>query len=143
MAAFKSHCAFGLWKSSSVLGERAKPREAMGHFGRIASLADLPPDAEIVRFLRKAAAMKRGATPAVARRARRKRAPAVPEDLGRALKRNPRARAAFDAFSPSKRRDYIEWLDEAKRDETRSRRLETALAWMEEGKSRNWRYERG
>lgn len=67
----------------------------------------------------------------------------MPADFRSALKKNARARASFEAFSPAKRRDYIEWLNEAKRDETRRRRLETAIGWIEQGKSRNWKYETG
>ena len=143
MAAFKGHCAFGLWKAARVLGGRARGQEAMGQFGRIGSLADLPSDDEIVVLLRKAAAVDRKTVSAAARPARRKEAPAMPADFRRALKKNARARTSFEAFSPSKRRDYIEWLNEAKRDETRRRRLETAIGWIEQGKSRNWKYETG
>ncbi|HET9794465.1 MAG TPA: YdeI/OmpD-associated family protein [Thermoanaerobaculia bacterium] len=143
MAAFKGHCAFGLWKAARVLGGRSKGQEAMGQFGRIGSLADLPSDDEIVVLLRKAAAVDRKTISAAARPARRKEAPAMPADFRSALKKNARARASFEAFSPAKRRDYIEWLNEAKRDETRRRRLETAIGWIEQGKSRNWKYETG
>jgi uncharacterized protein YdeI (YjbR/CyaY-like superfamily) len=139
MAAFKGHCAFGLWKTSRVLGERTK-RDAMGHFGRIVSVADLPPDAGFVRLLKKAAELGRKAKPC--RPLRRKAPAAIPADLVAALKKNVRARAAFDAFSPSKKREYVDWLDEARRDETRARRLETAIDWIEQGKTRHWKYER-
>jgi uncharacterized protein YdeI (YjbR/CyaY-like superfamily) len=143
MAAFKGHCSFGLWKASSVLGERPGPQEGMGHFGRITSVAALPSDAEIGRLLRRAAALRKEAASVPAPRPKRKPAAAIPGDLGRALKRNARARAAFERFSPSKRREYVEWLEEAKREETRGRRLETAIEWIEQGRSRNWKYERG
>lgn len=143
MAAFRSHCAFGFWKSSLVLGEAGRPREAMGQFGKIAALSDLPSDAEIVRLVRKAAQLNaagvRVARPAAARR---KRPAAMPDDLARALARHAGARAIFAGFSPSKRRDYVEWITEARREETRRRRLETAIGWIAEGKSRNWKYER-
>jgi len=143
MAAFKRHCAFGLWKASSVLRERSGPDEGMGHFGRITSIADLPSDAEIARLLRKAAALRKESASRPAAPAKRKPKPTLPlpEDLGRALKRSARARAVFGAFSPSKRRDYIEWLGEAKREDTRRRRLETAIEWIEQGKARHWKYE--
>ena len=142
MAAFRSHCAFGFWKSSQVLGDRGKPREAMGQFGRIASAADLPADAEVVRLVRRAAALNAAGVRVSRARAKRKPEPALPGDLDQALCRNPKARAAFAEFSPSKRRDYVEWITDAKREETRRRRLETAVAWIAEGKARNWKYER-
>lgn len=141
MAAFKGHCAFGLWKASGALGGRPRPEGAMGHFGRITSLADLPRDAELSNVLRKAAALRGEAEPRPASRPKRKPPLPMPEDLGRALKKNVRARTAFEAFTPSKKRDYIEWLDESKREETRRRRLETAIEWIEQGKARHWKYE--
>ena len=140
MAAFKGHCAFGLWKASRALGDRPRPQDGMGHFGRITSLADLPRDAELAAVLRKATALRGAAEPRPAPSKRKPPLP-MPEDLGRALKKNARARTAFESFAPSKRRDYIEWLGEAKREETRRKRLETAIEWIEQGKARHWKYE--
>ncbi len=141
MAAFKQHCAFGLWKASGALGGRERPEEGMGDFGRITSLDGLPRDAELVRILRKAASLRETAASSPAPRPKKKASLPIPEDLASALKKNVRARIAFAAFTPSKRRDYVEWLGEAKRDETRQRRLETAIEWIEQGKTRHWRYE--
>jgi uncharacterized protein YdeI (YjbR/CyaY-like superfamily) len=64
----------------------------------------------------------------------------VPADLAAALRRNRKARASFEAFSPSHRREYIEWITEAKREETREKRLATTIEWLEEGKPRHWKY---
>jgi uncharacterized protein YdeI (YjbR/CyaY-like superfamily) len=140
MAAFKGHCAFGLWKAAGALGGRPRPQDGMGHFGRITSLADLPRDAELAAVLRKAAAL-RGAAASHPAPSKRKPPLPMPEDLGRALKKNALAKTAFESFPPSKRRDYIEWLGEAKREETRRKRLETAIEWIEQGKARHWKYE--
>jgi uncharacterized protein YdeI (YjbR/CyaY-like superfamily) len=65
----------------------------------------------------------------------------VPQDLKSALARNAKARAAFEGFSPSHRREYVEWIEDAKRDDTRRKRLATAIEWMGEGKPRNWKYQ--
>jgi uncharacterized protein YdeI (YjbR/CyaY-like superfamily) len=148
-AAFKAHCAFSLWKGRKVLGEEASGG-AMGQFGRIASVADLPPRAELVRIVRQAAALN--APGAKAPRAAAARAPArprkprpeakVPPDLAAALRKDAKARATFEGFPPSARRDYVDWIVEAKAAETRARRLAQAVAWMAEGKRRNWKYER-
>lgn len=145
-AAFKEHCAFALWKGRGLLGAEAS-RDAMGQFGRIASVRDLPPRAELVRLVRKAAAMNapaaRAARPAAPRPRKAPRPEAkVPPDLAAALRKDARARATFASFPPSARRDYVEWIVEAKAAETRARRLGQAVAWMAEGKRRNWRYER-
>ena len=107
--------------------------------GRITRVAELPGDAMLIRSLKKAAQLNasgEGTRPAY----KPKPAPAVPADLAAALKKNPPAAAAFDKFSPSHRREYIEWITEAKREETRAKRLATTLEWLAEGKSRHWKY---
>jgi len=138
MAAFKEHATFGFWRDEEVTGS---PRDtgAMGSMGRLASLTDLPSDKAMAAFIVKAAALcaedkpKRPApTP--------KAALDLPADLGAALKANAVAQGHWDAFSPGKRRDYIEWVLEAKREETRVKRIETIVAQVAEGKDRNWKY---
>ena len=141
MAAFKAHCAFGFWKSSLVL-DGPSATDAMGQFGRITSIRDLPPDRAITVLVKKAARLN-DAGIKVARKPAAAKAPLrVPADFAAALKTRPAARKAFDAFSPSHRREYVEWVTEAKTDATRQKRMATALEWLAEGKSRNWKYER-
>ena len=139
MAAHKHHCSFGFWKGSLIFDE---PKEGMGHLGAIKSLEDLPPKKELIGYVKKAAALNREGV--VARRvpkAAKKPLP-VPDDLAAALQRSKAARANFEAFSPSHRREYIEWITEAKTDSTRERRLATTIEWLEEGKARNWKYQK-
>jgi uncharacterized protein YdeI (YjbR/CyaY-like superfamily) len=149
MAAFKKHCSFGFWKGQLVLGDDVNSSEsAMGQFGRIESLDDLPSRAILAGHIRKAMRLneERVSKPkASARRVQteRKKPLAVPDDLRSALNRNAAARAAFSKFTPSQQREYIEWLTDAKRAETRKRRLDTAIEWIAEGKTRNWKYVRG
>jgi len=141
MAAFKRHCAFGFWKSSRVIATTARAAEAMGQFGRITSRADLPSQRVLVALVRKAARLNKAGVKSPTRRLKPRRGPPrVPADLRAALERNASARAAFKALPPSGRREYTEWLTEAKRAETRARRLERTLAWLSEGKPRNWQY---
>lgn len=140
MAAFQAHATFGFWRHREVLGPRAG-QAAMGSYGRLTSLADLPARRALLAQVRKAAALneagpRRAATP------RKRPAPATPADLRRALRGNPRARATWEGLAPSHRREYVEWVTEAKRAETRTRRVATALAWLAQGKRRNWKYER-
>jgi uncharacterized protein YdeI (YjbR/CyaY-like superfamily) len=143
LAAFKSHCAFGFWKGKLVVDPKTnKSAEAMGQFGRITSLRDLPADATIVVMVREAARLNEEGIAIPRRRSAPKKEAVVPPDLAAALRAAKRARAAFDDFTPGKRREYVEWLAEAKTEETRKRRLATAVAWIAEGKSRNWKYER-
>ena len=138
MAAHKEHCTFGFWKGE-LLG-LAREEGSMGHFGRITSIRDLPSRAALVKLVKRAATLnEEGIQEKRARPAARPEA-AVPDDLLRALRKNKKALTAFQAFPPSHRREYIEWITGAKRDETRQRRLETALAQIAEGKPQNWKY---
>ncbi|MFT3761932.1 MAG: YdeI/OmpD-associated family protein [Pseudoxanthomonas sp.] len=146
MAAFKRHVSFGFWRHALVVGEGEegddRSREGMGSYGRMASLEDLPPKKILVAHLKKAMALnEQGAkTVPVRKSGQPKPPPQAPDDLLAALKKNPKAQAAFDAFPPSCKREYVEWIVEAKREETRRKRLEQAVAWMAEGKRRNWKY---
>ena len=143
MAAFKAHCTLGFWKASLMTSvPQDKRGQAMGHFGRFESIADVPPEAALVKMIKEAAELN--ATGAKVPRARKapKPAPKTPPYMLAALKQNSKALAAWQAFPPSHQREYIEWITEAKTEETRSRRLETALGWIAERKGRNWKYER-
>ena len=140
MAAFKEHCAFGFWKRSLVEGVGARDENAMGQFGRITSITDLPAERTLIRLVKQAASLnERGVK--VERTPRTRPALEPPADLVAALKKNTKARDAFHAFSPSHRREYVEWITEAKREDTRQRRLATAIEWLSEGKPRNWKYQ--
>lgn len=142
MAAFREHCALGFWRGAQVLGEEgAANGEAMGQFGRITSLDDLPPPEVLAGYVREAARLnEEGAKTPVGSGRREKGELVVPDYFLAALEGNPAARATFEGFSPSARREYVEWVSEAKGEETRRRRLETAVEWMAEGKPRNWKY---
>jgi len=141
MAAFKQHCAFGFWKGRQVVGE-AGSDEAMGQFGRLTSLSELPSKKELIGYIKKAVEQHHAVTTAPRKKAAAPKPPAeVPEDLTAALKKSAKARKTFEAFSPSHRREYIEWITEAKREETRAKRLATTIEWLTEGKARNWKYE--
>jgi uncharacterized protein YdeI (YjbR/CyaY-like superfamily) len=140
MAAFKAHCTFTLWKGSLIEGV-PKAAGAMGQFGRITSVDDLPPEKTLVRLVKAAAKLNDEGVKAPRRKTTIRKV-IVPGYMTAALKKNPKAKATFDAFSPSHQREYVEWITEAKTEATRDRRLATALEWLAEGKSRNWRYER-
>ncbi len=143
MAGFKEHCAFGFWKGSLILDAKGRRvDEAMGQLGRIAKLSDLPSARLMTRYIKKAAALNDQGVKVHRRPTPPRKPPVTPVDLKTALARNKRARTTFEGFSPSHRRDYVEWITEAKGEDTRRRRLATAIEWMSEGKSRNWKYER-
>lgn len=147
MASFKAHCAFGFWKGALILDDPGMSAGAMGSFGRIASLKDLPPKQALAGYVKKAMALNeqgvatpRTRKPALAKKAAPAATATPPDDLVAALRKNAAARKTFEGFSPSARKEYVQWITEAKGEATRQRRLETAIEWMAEGKPRNWKY---
>jgi uncharacterized protein YdeI (YjbR/CyaY-like superfamily) len=143
MAAFKQHISFGFWRDKQVVApDHDKGEAAMGQFGRITRRADMPAKKVIIAYIKKAAALNEQGVKTPRAVKREPRAVLVaPDDFLAAIQRNKKALKTYEAFSPSQKRDYIEWIIEAKREETRTRRIETAVEWMAEGKSRNWKYE--
>nr|WP_316644426.1 YdeI/OmpD-associated family protein [uncultured Roseateles sp.] len=141
MAAFKQHCTLGFWQGRQLL-DSEKTSEAMGQFGRLTTLADLPTKRELTQLVKRAKALiDDGVKPLRSTRTTPRPPPEVPVDLAAELVRNAAAAQHFKAFSPSAQREYIEWIGEAKRADTRSRRLAQAIEWLSEGKARNWKYE--
>ncbi len=144
LAAFKSHCSFGFWHqdlAAVIARDGGQAEAAMGQFGRITSLADLPGDRTLLGYLKQAAQLNESGKPARPRPASKPKAePKIPTDLKTLLAAHPKAADTFAKFSPSHRREYLEWITEAKREETRQKRLETTIQWLTEGKTRNWRY---
>jgi uncharacterized protein YdeI (YjbR/CyaY-like superfamily) len=141
MAAFKEHCAFGFWKHALVAGEE-RSSEAMGSFGRLTSVRDLPKKAELKRLIKRAMQLNEQGIKVERRKTAPRKPLPVPPELKAALAKDKAARAAFEAFSPSHRREYAEWIGEAKGADTRARRLAQALVWIRAGKHRNWKYEK-
>lgn len=139
-AAFKEHCAFTFWLGD-LLNIDAKAGKAMGQFGRIKSLADLPSDKEFAKLIKSAMKLHdAGAKSPTRAKPAEKKELVVPDYFMAAVKKNKKAMASFEGFSPSKQREYVEWITEAKTDATRDKRLVQAVAWMAEGKVRNWKY---
>ena len=146
VAAFKSYVTLGFWKARLMddfdrLFQRGPRASAMG--ARVASLADLPAKKVLVAYVREAKRLNdAGIKEPKAARPKRPVRVTVPADLNAALRKNAKARAAFEAFAPSHKREYVEWIVEAKRDATRAARLATTIEWLAQGKHRNWKYER-
>ena len=143
-AAFKNHCTFGFWKQSLMETDVfPKNKTAMGSFGRITSLKDLPSDKVMINLIHQAMELNEKGIK-VARpkpSAAAKKDLVIPDDLVSALNKNKKAQAQFDRFSYSHRKEYIQWITEAKTEPTRNKRLATTIEWLAEGKSRNWKYE--
>jgi len=141
-ASFKAHCALNFWLGGQVLGDEMTD-EAMGQFGRITSLKDLPNKATLRRYIKKAMALNDAGVKLsrpTAKTGTTAKPVVVPPELAAALARHEGAKSAFDAFSPSHRREYCAWIAEAKRDETKAKRVEQAIAMLTEGKARHWKY---
>ena len=144
MAAFKQHCVFNFWKGALIVAaDDISNESAMGQFGRITKLSDLPSKKTLTAYIRQAMKLNEDGVkvPSRVKPAKPRPAPVAPDELLSALKKNKRAKTTYDAFSPSCKREYVEWITEAKRDETRQRRVAQAVEWMAEGKQRNWKYE--
>jgi uncharacterized protein YdeI (YjbR/CyaY-like superfamily) len=146
MGAFKQHCSFGLWKAALIFdGPSNNERNGMGHFGKITSIADLPAEKTLIGYVKKAAELNDAGikSPERSKPKKGKKDPlVVPDYLTAALKQNKKVRTTFDGFNCSQRKEYIEWLTEARPVETREQRFATTLEWLAEGKPRNWKYQR-
>ena len=140
MAAFKRHCAFGFWLHKEIVGE--EPGEGMGGFGKITALADLPTRKKLAAYIRKAMALNEAGTRRKSVRPRPRPVAVLPEDVAALLAqaKHAAARRTWERFTNGMRRDYVDWIDEAKTDATRRKRVATALEWLAEGKQRNWKY---
>jgi len=146
MAAFKQHCAFGFWGSEmkkALATAGLQSSQAMGSLGRITGMQDLPSEKMLLSHMRRAGELvESGERKKSIDRPKKtvKRPVRIPAELAAALKKNKLAAKAFEGFSRSCRREYAEWIAEAKRPETREKRLVQAITWMAQGKTRHWKY---
>jgi uncharacterized protein YdeI (YjbR/CyaY-like superfamily) len=138
MAAFKEHATFGFWKGKLLFGDEDKG--AMGHFGRLTSINDLPGEKKLTDLVRKAAELNERGIKRKRPRASANRKIVMPPGLRSALAKNSKARKTFEGFSYSHKKEYVQWITDAKRDETREKRLKTTVKWLAEGKPQNWKY---
>ena len=147
MASFKKHCTFGFWQGALIQDTHgilnSSEKNAMGNLGRITSVADLPDDEILKSYIIQAMMLiDSGVKQSKPKPHPQKVSTDVPEYLNVALEQSPKAKATFELFSLSKRKDYIVWINEAKTEATKQKRLETSIQWLEEGKSKNWKYEK-
>lgn len=143
MAAFKQHATFGFWKVSLLRSKGLLPEadeSAMGQFGRITDISDLPSDKVILSIIREAARLNAQGVKVLKKKKTVKKVLVVPDYFIKALAKNKKAKTTFDNFSPSHKREYIEWITEAKTEVTRNKRMNTSIEWLTDGKPRNWKY---
>ena len=142
MAAFKQHAVFGFWKHKLVVGADRKAETAMGSFGCLKSLEDLPSRKTLVALVKKAKKLNDEGVKVVRdKTTKNKKRAAMHPELKAALAKSKKAQASFDAFPPSAQYEYVEWVAEAKADDTRARRVAQAVEWMAQGKRRHWKYQ--
>ena len=146
MASFKEHCSFGFWKASLLKDEKGilklAEKNSMGHLDRLQSVKDLPADKTLIEYLREATLLNKNKVKLARPKSPPKKELPLPKPLAAALKKSKKALTVFESFPPSQRREYIEWLTEAKTEETMNKRLATTIEWLEEGKTRNWKYQK-
>ena len=146
MAAFKQHAVFGFWKAKlmkdPVLVETAQSEVSMGHLGRLTSVKDLPPDKKMIAWIKEAMALNDKGIKLAKPKPAPKKELIIPDYFKKAVAKNKKAWQTFEAFAYSSKRDYVEWITEAKTDETRNKRIATMMEWLAEGKSRHWKYQR-
>jgi len=144
MASFKQHCAFGFWKASIMKDPnnilQIKDRGAMGHFDRITSIKDLPSDKIMMAYIKEAVALNEAGIKLPSKPKAYPKTLDIPAYITTALKKNKKANSIFEAFPYSHKKEYVEWINEAKTEPTRAKRIATMLEWLEEGKDRNWKY---
>jgi uncharacterized protein YdeI (YjbR/CyaY-like superfamily) len=144
MAAFKQHMSFGFWKASQLNDPKKllqQDEPSAGSLGKITSLLDLPSDDVLIDFIKQSVHInENNIKPAEKKVAKPKAAIEMPADFAGLLAASPKSEAVYNNFSPSQKREYLEWIVEAKTDETRQKRMQTAVEWISEGKSRNWKY---
>ncbi|MDP4285237.1 MAG: YdeI/OmpD-associated family protein [Bacteroidota bacterium] len=144
MASFKNHCSFGFWKAELMKDAetlKANNKNAMGHAGKIKKLSELPTDKVIIGLIKEAVKLNENGIKLPERKKNKEKPEIiVPEALKKELVKYKRASNIFNNFSPSHKREYIEWIDEAKTEETRNKRILTTIEWLTEGKVLNWKY---
>lgn len=147
MAGFKQHCTFGFWlqkemKDPADILQEGANKEAHGQLGRLTTVTDLPSDRILNSYIKEAMSLIDSGVKMARPKAEPKAEAEMPDYLIAALKKDKAAKAGFEAFGPGARREYVQWLEEAKTEATRAKRLETALEWIAEGKTRNWKYQK-
>jgi uncharacterized protein YdeI (YjbR/CyaY-like superfamily) len=141
MSAHKEHCRLIFWKGDLIQGPHGEPAGPAA-LGKPAKLSDLPPRPQLLSYVRQAAKLNAAGVKLTRSRAKKPGKPAasMPADFNAALKKKKTALQNFASFTDAQRRDYIEWVMDAKREATRVKRIDTAVAWIAEGKTRNWKY---
>jgi uncharacterized protein YdeI (YjbR/CyaY-like superfamily) len=145
MAAFKQHCSFGFWKGAlmkdPILHRTAESEVAMGHLGRLTSVKDLPSDKKMIAYIKEAMQLNEDGIKTLKVKKVHTEAITIPSYFTEQLNKNTVAKKHFNNFTVAKQREYINWIEEAKTEPTRVKRMAQSIEWIAEGKSRNWKYQ--
>jgi hypothetical protein len=145
MASFKAHCSFGFWRAPLMADPHqlfhTRGEGGMGHFGKIKSLDDLPSDQIMIEYIKEACLLNETERVVVQKPKAASKELTIPADILEELSKNEAAATVFEQFPYSARKEYVEWITDAKTDATRQKRLATTIEWLAEGKRRNWKYE--
>ncbi|MEO8514631.1 MAG: YdeI/OmpD-associated family protein [Ignavibacteria bacterium] len=148
VAAFKKHAVLGFWKAAIMKDSKVltgkDTKGSMGNLGRLESIKDLPKDAVLVKWMKEAMKLNDDGVKFVrAEKPKHERKEyTMPDYFQKVLNKNKKAKAVYDNIAPSHKKEYLEWISEAKTEETRNKRMETAVEWLTEGKSRHWKYQK-
>jgi uncharacterized protein YdeI (YjbR/CyaY-like superfamily) len=142
IAAFKQYCVIGFWKDAILFDRKNPNAKPCAIPDRITNVGELPSDKVMLAYIKEAARLNAQGVKVPKAKSKPKKDLVVPSDLVSALKKNKKAQSTFEQFSYSHKKEYAEWITQAKREETRTQRLATAVAWIAEGKARNWKYDR-
>lgn len=145
LASFKQHCAFGFWKAALMKDAKQMKENnkgSMGVLGKLTSLQDLLPDSQIKAWIKEAARLNTDGVKAPEKKVKEKKEIEMSESFKKALSKNKKAATTYESFSPSHKCEYLEWITEAKTEDTRNKRIDTAIEWLTEGKSRHWKYQK-
>ncbi|SEW41674.1 Uncharacterized conserved protein YdeI, YjbR/CyaY-like superfamily, DUF1801 family [Chryseobacterium wanjuense] len=145
ITSFKQYCSMGFWlhgemKTIKELETNAE-KSSMFSLGKITKMEDLPAKPLLKKAILEAMELTdMGVT--MKKAVPSKTETPIPDYFKEVLQHNKKAWEVFEKGSPSFRKEYINWITEAKTEATRNKRMEQAIEWISEGKGRNWKYEK-
>jgi uncharacterized protein YdeI (YjbR/CyaY-like superfamily) len=145
MVSFKQYCSMGFWLHDEMQTiknlETDVEKTNMFSLGKITKLDDLPSAPQLKKIILEAMELTDMGVK-LKKAAPLSTAIEIPEYFKNSLNQNKKALEVFEKASPSFRKEYINWIVDAKTETTRNKRMEQALEWIVEGKGRNWKYEK-
>src|SRR5438270_1264994 len=130
-AAYKQHVSWGLWKSRALNDpEGLLGRGVSVMAGKITKVSEIPPAAKIIALIEQVIALNEAGI-----KSPKPPEPELPADFAAAMKKAGKAARHYAAFTPARKWQYVNWVTQAKRAETRAKRIEIAVERIGEGKT--------